>query len=454
MKPGEFALADQTVRGAGVWNGELQTRSRSGTPVILDSRWTLMRDANGKPKSILTIDTDITERRKLEQQFLRSQRMESIGTLAGGIAHDLNNALAPIIMSLDLLKMRFPDEESMDLLGIISSSAQRGADMVRQVLSFARGVEGRQETVQIPPLVEEIAKIANETFLKHIHIRTSLSAGLWTVIGDPTQLHQVVLNLCFNARDAMTQGGTLTITAGNACIDAHYAGLHDDAKPGNYILLQVEDTGTGMPPEVIEKIFDPFFTTKELGKGTGLGLSTSIAIVKSHHGFLRVDSTPGVGTRFKIYLPAQPGSLPETLADTTVQLPRGDGELILVVDDEPRVRQITQQTLEAFGYRVVLACDGAEAVAVYASRPTEISAVLTDMMMPVMDGPTAILVLRRLNPQLPILAASGLAAQEHVAKAASMGVKHFLPKPYTAESLLTALHGVLAGQRSTSGWSE
>ena len=454
MKPGEFALADQTVRGAGVWNGELQTRSRSGTPVILDSRWTLMRDANGKPKSILTIDTDITERRKLEQQFLRSQRMESIGTLAGGIAHDLNNALAPIIMSLDLLKMRFPDEESMDLLGIISSSAQRGADMVRQVLSFARGVEGRQETVQIPPLVEEIAKIANETFLKHIHIRTSLSAGLWTVIGDPTQLHQVLLNLCVNARDAMTQGGTLTITAGNACIDAHYAGLHDDAKPGNYILLQVEDTGTGMPPEVIEKIFDPFFTTKELGKGTGLGLSTSIAIVKSHHGFLRVDSTPGVGTRFKIYLPAQPGSLPETLADTAVQLPRGDGELILVVDDEPRVRQITQQTLEAFGYRVVLACDGAEAVAVYASRPTEISAVLTDMMMPVMDGPTAILVLRRLNPQLPILAASGLAAQEHVAKAASMGVKHFLPKPYTAESLLTALHGVLAGQRSTSGWSE
>ncbi|MES2467497.1 MAG: PAS domain S-box protein [Verrucomicrobiota bacterium] len=443
VTPEEFAEADRAIRAAGVWQGELRFTSRAGAAVTLDSRWTLMRDARGEPKSILTIDTDITESRNLRQQFLRSQRMESIGTLAGGIAHDLNNALAPIIMSLDLLKMRFPDEESMDLLGIIRSSAQRGADMVRQVLSFARGVEGRHEVVRIPPLVEEVAKIANETFLKHIRIETTLAAGLWTVMGDPTQLHQVLLNLCVNARDAMPQGGTLTISAENVSIDEQYAGLYDGAQPGSHLLLQVEDTGTGMPPGLIEKIFDPFFTTKELGKGTGLGLSTSIAILKSHGGFMRVESTVGVGSRFKIYLPAQVCVDTDSLVSEGKDLPRGHGELILVVDDELRVREITQQTLEAFGYRVVLANDGADAVAVYASRSSEISAVLTDMMMPVMDGPTAILVLRRLNPHLPILAASGLAIDEHVAKVASLGVKHFLPKPYTAQALLVMLQELI-----------
>ena len=439
----EFLEADRTVRATGAWQGELQIRNGDETVVILDSRWTLMRDESGGPKSILTIDTDITGRRSLEQQFLRSQRMDSIGTLAGGIAHDLNNALAPILMSLDLLKMRFPDEESMDLLGIISSSAQRGADMVRQVLSFAQGVEGRQEMVKIHVLVEEIAKIANETFLKHIRIRTNVAAGLSTVIGDPTQLHQVLLNLCVNARDAMPHGGTLTISAENVSIDEHYAGLYDGATPGDHVLLQVEDTGTGMPPEVIEKIFDPFFTTKELGKGTGLGLSTSIAIVKSHGGFVRVDSTIGVGSRFKIYLPARVDTAAETLAAPQEELPRGQGALILVVDDEQRVREITQQTLEAFGYKVVLANDGADAVAIYASRAAEIAAVLTDMMMPVMDGPSAILVLRRLNPHLPIIAASGLALTEHVNRAAALGVKHFLPKPYTAHALLVMLHELI-----------
>jgi PAS domain S-box-containing protein len=394
---------------------------------------------------------DLAERKKLEQQALRSQRMESIGTLAGGIAHDLNNMLAPIITSLDLLAMKFTDPGSQELLAILNSSAQRGADMVRQVLSFARGVEGRRMEVQIRHLIREIEKIATDTFLKHIQVRTIIPHDLWTVMGDPTQLHQVLLNLCVNARDAMPNGGTLTISAANLTLDAHYAGLHLEAKPGPYVFLQVEDSGTGMPPEVIEKIFDPFFTTKEIGKGTGLGLSTSLGIVKSHGGFIQVDSEVGKGTKFKVYLPAQTEASAETAAEIAAEMPRGNNELILVVDDEPSVRQITQQTLEAFGYRVVLASNGAEAVAIYGARKAEIAAVLTDMMMPVLDGPATIQVLQKINPAVRIIGASGLAAHGHAAHghaahAASLGVKHFLPKPYTAETLLQALKQVLAAE--------
>jgi PAS domain S-box-containing protein len=385
---------------------------------------------------------DLTERKKLERQFLRAQRMESVGTLAGGIAHDLNNSLGPILMSLEILKMRFPDPESEELLEIIRSSAQRGADMVRQVLSFARGVEGLRLDVQVKHLIRDIEKIARDTFLKHIEVRTSLPNDLWTVVGDATQLHQVLLNLCVNARDAMPEGGKLTISATNLVIDAQYAGLNSEARPGPYVSLQVEDTGTGIPPEILEKIFDPFFTTKEVGKGTGLGLSTSLGIVKSHGGFIRVYSELRKGTKFRVYLPAQTGAVPEVL-DQIVEMPRGHGELILVVDDESSVREITRQTLEAFGYRVVLASDGAEAVAIYAARPQEIAVLLTDMMMPGIDGPATIQVLRKMNPKLPIIAASGLSNDGQVAKVMNLGVKHFLPKPYTAETLLKTLRQVL-----------
>ena len=401
---------------------------------------------DGRAVKLLGILVDITERKKLEQQFLRSQRMESIGTLAGGIAHDLNNALGPIILSLEMLKMKFTDPDSQELLAIISSSAQRGADMVSQVLSFARGVEGRRMEVPVKQLLREIEKIVNETFVKNIQVRTTIPQDLWPVIGDPTQLHQVLLNLCVNARDAMPRGGTLTITAENLTLDAHYAALSlsPEAQPGPYVYLQVQDSGTGISPEIVEKIFDPFFTTKELGQGTGLGLSTSLAILKSHGGFIRVYSEPRKGTTFRVYLPAQTEASPDLAAELAAKMPHGGGELILVVDDELAVRQITKQTLETFGYRVVLANDGAEAVAVYARQGAEIAAVLTDMMMPIMDGPATIEVLRRINPAVRIIGASGLSVHGHVAHAASLGLKYFLPKPYAAETLLNALKQLLS----------
>ena len=446
MTPPDFQHLDkhalEELAATGVctsYEKEFILKDGSRVPILLGAA---MFEDN--PEEGVCFIVDLTERKKLEQQFLRAQRMESIGTLAGGIAHDLNNVLAPITMSIDLLKMKFTDKGSQELLATLGSSAQRGAEMVRQVLSFARGVEGRKMDVQVKHLLQDIEKIATDTFPKNIQVRSIVPNGLLTILGDPTQLHQVLLNFSVNARDAMPNGGILTISGENINLDEHYAGLNQDARPGAYVFLQITDTGTGMPPGVIEKIFDPFFTTKEIGKGTGLGLSTSLAIVKSHGGFIRVYSEPGKGTTFKAYFPAQTEPSAQAAEETAAELPRGNGELILVVDDEASVRLITRQTLEAFGYRVVLASDGAEAVAIFARQGAEIAVVLTDMMMPVMDGPATIQVLLRLNPKLPIIAASGLSADGRVTQAASLGVKHFLSKPSSADALLQVLRQILS----------
>ena len=425
------------------WTGEIQQVTRTGGTLLVEARWTLLHNSAGQPQGILAINPDITEKKQLEQQFLRAQRMDSIGTLAGGIAHDLNNALTPILMSIELLKLQKQDPRGMNMLSTIDNSAKRGAGMVRQLLTFASGLEGKQLAMDVGQVLKEIEKIANETFLKTIQVRSEIPADLWTVQGDPTQLHQVLLNLCVNARDAMPDGGTLKLSAWNLMIDQHYVGLNGEGEPGPYIVIQVKDTGTGMPPEVIERIFEPFFTTKELGKGTGLGLSTSLGIIKSHHGFLHVDSVPGVGTKFLVYLPAQEAAATAVPASVENELPRGQGELVLVVDDEADVRQVVQQILEAFGYQALLAADGIEATALYASRKEEIAVVVTDMMMPLMDGPATIQALMNLNPQVRIIAASGLSTSSNAAKAAKEGAKHFISKPYTTATLLQTLHTLL-----------
>ncbi len=439
-----FTAATATTLAEGEWNGELVKTTRTGRSVTIECHWSLVRDDKGRPKSILMIDTDVTERHIIEQQYLRAQRMESIGTLAGGIAHDLNNVLAPILMSIDLMRLKEKDALRLNILATIEQSAKRGADMVQQVLSFARGVEGRQLAVDVGRLIGEIHKISNETFSKNIVVQAEVSTDLWIVQGDPTQLHQVLLNLCVNARDAMPEGGTLTLSASNLMLDAQYAGMNIEAKPGPHVCVRVEDTGCGMAPGVLERIFEPFYTTKELGKGTGLGLSTTLAIVKSHGGFVRVYSEPDNGTRFHLYFPAHTEAVETPLPPTFTDLPRGNGQLILLIDDEPSVRQITSQTLEAFGYRVITASDGADATAIFARRMREIDVVITDMMMPIMDGPATIQVLMRMNPKVRIIAASGLNANGMVAKAVSAGVAHFIPKPYTAEMLLKTLQQVLA----------
>ncbi|MGB8169625.1 MAG: PAS domain S-box protein [Chthoniobacteraceae bacterium] len=412
---------------------EWQFRRKDGSIFPVEVIATLTTDGN-----LLGMVRDISERKQLEAQFLRAQRMEGIGTLAGGIAHDLNNVLAPIMMSLTVLRMRFKDPSSSELLAVIDASAQHGAEMVRQILSFARGMEGRRIEVQLRHLIPEIERIANDTFLKSVQLRSSMPADLRTISGDPTQIHQVLLNLCVNARDAMPNGGVLTISARNLDLDAPSAAHQLEATPGPYVVIEVSDTGTGMAPEVVERIFDPFFTTKDVGKGTGLGLSTSLAIVKSHGGFIRVQSTVGDGTTFALYFPAvaREGA---AVAVTSEEAPGGNGELILVVDDEPAVRTITQVTLVANGYRVAVAAGGQEAIEIFAARGAEIAVVLTDMMMPEMDGVATIQALREMSPTVPILAASGLSTKRQIDDVMSLGVKDVLEKPFPMETLLRAL---------------
>ncbi len=439
----QYDKAKQLLLEDGEWQGELPQMTRDGREIIAQSRWTLVRDDKGNPKSVLVINTDVTEKRKIESQFLRAQRLESIGTLAGGMAHDFNNILSPILMAIRMLQLKFPDEDSQRLLAMLQASAERGAGLVKQVLSFARGVEGERVILQPRHVIKEIVKILKDTLPKSIQVESNAPQDLWTVAGDATQIHQVLMNFCVNARDAMPDGGTLTIEAENVHIDDNYARMNLDAKPGRFILITISDTGVGIPPGVVDKIFEPFFTTKEHGKGTGLGLSTAMAIVRSHGGFITVYSEMGRGTQFRIHIPAIEATSSGQAEEAQAELATGHGELILVVDDEAAIREITKGTLETYGYRAITANDGTEAVALYAQYKDEIKVVLTDMMMPYMDGPATIRALQKLNPQVRVIASSGLTDNTRASEAASAGVKIFLSKPYTAEKLLKAIRELL-----------
>ncbi|MGN6385577.1 MAG: response regulator [Verrucomicrobiota bacterium] len=382
---------------------------------------------------------DITERKKLEAHFLRAQRMESIGTLAGGIAHDLNNVLTPILMSLKLLR-DLKEQAPPDLLDTLEASAHRGAAIVQQVLSFARGVEGEKGILQLKHPLNEVLKIARDVFPPGVQIRSAIPADLAPINGDPTQLHQVFMNLLVNARDAMSSGGEIRVEAQNVVLDENYARMQPESKPGRYVLVNVSDQGTGISPEIVNKIFEPFFTTKEIGKGTGLGLSTALGIVRSHGGFLSVYSEPGKGSTFKVYLPAadreaagKPGE------KQPPQVPSGQGEWVLVVDDEAAVREIIKVTLENNGYRVATATDGAEAIARLASKAWNIEIVILDMMMPYMDGLSTMRALKRLDPDLKFIAISGLMDQPRTSQLSELGQVEFLAKPFTTEQLLRVL---------------
>ncbi|CAG0958987.1 two-component system, cell cycle sensor histidine kinase and response regulator CckA [Methanosarcinales archaeon] len=404
---------------------------------------------HGRVASMGTVK-DITEKKRSESQLLRAQRMESIGTLASGIAHDINNVLTPIMLSQELLRDRLTDEDSKRLLNTIERSTHRGANLMKQVLSFTKGVDGERNALQVAHLISEIKQIAKETFPRNIKTKTDIPKDLWTVSGDATQLHQVIMNLCVNARDVMPNGGILSISVENLLIDEDYAKMNSEAKIGPYIVITVSDTGTGIPDEIMDRIFEPFFTTKH-EKGTGLGLSTSLGIVRSHGGFINVYSEVGRGSVFKVYLPAI--TIPETLKAQEHQYkqPSGHGESILVVDDEDQIREITKKILETHGYKVITANDGKEAIALYSQHREKIKLVLMDMMMPVMDGPASIRELCKANPEIKVITVSGLTENDKCAKVEDPHVQAFLSKPYTAEILLKTIHKVMSTKKINGG---
>jgi two-component system, cell cycle sensor histidine kinase and response regulator CckA len=438
-----FQAAHDRLLQEGEWYGELEQVTQAGRAIVVASHWTLMRDPQAQPKSVLTVSTDITEKKQLEAQFFRAQRMESIGTLASGIAHDLNNILTPILLTAQLLQMKLTaiDPRSRQMLKMVETNTKRGAALVTQVLSFARGMEGSFTVLQIRHLIREIQQIIRETFPKSIEVESELASDLWTVAGNATQLHQVLMNLCVNARDAMPDGGTLSLSAQNLLVDESYARMHLDAKVGAYSVVTVADTGTGIPPEIADRMFEPFFTTKEIGKGTGLGLSTVLGIVKSHGGFVEVTSAVGKGTQFSVFLPTVNAT--EPLEVPEAEIPNGQGELILVVDDEAAIREVSQASLETYHYRVVTAKDGIEAIALYAQRKDEICLALIDMIMPAMDGVTTIRTLQKINPQIKVIATSGLVTSPQVATAVEAEIQAFLVKPYTAKELIKVVNEVL-----------
>lgn len=444
--PARFETARAQVLSSGEWRGDFNLRSKQGVTLQIESTWSLVRSADGQPRSILMIDTDVTEKKKLESQLLRADRMDSIGMLAGGVAHDLNNVLAPILMGADLIRLNTRDPGSLRILENIVQSALHGSALVRQLLTFARGGEGERAEVHLGSLVEDVQKLLRQSLPRNIDLSIDCAADTRSIHADATQIKQVIINLALNARDAMARGGYLEISAANTSVDENLARSHPGAQPGPHVCVLVRDTGTGMPPALLEKIFDPFFTTKGIGKGTGLGLSTVLGIVKGHGGFLRVESELGRGTMFQLFFPALLQAPPIPVRPVAPLTVVGHGELVLLVDDEPSIGETLGLVLERTGHRVVVARDGAAALAEFDRHRDSIAVVLTDINMPGMGGMELIAKLRSRAPRLRIIAMSGGwgPKQRELLMTMSPPIE-FLEKPIASTTLLMTLHGVLAG---------
>lgn len=441
-----YANLWQTILSGQVWQGELLNRRKDGTTYHEEMTITPLKDEQGNVTNFVAIKQDISSRKQVEMQYLRAQRMEGIGLLASGIAHDLNNVLAPVLLSIELLQAMHPDADTQDILHTVEQSARRGADIVRQVLTFARGVKGERIPLQSKHLVKDVMRVAKETFPKNIEVHIRMDTEVSNVEGDPTQIHQVLLNLAVNARDAMPEGGRLTLSAHNHRLAEALPAVNGTIPPGEYVVLGVKDTGIGIELENLSQLFEPFFTTKAANKGTGLGLPTALGIVKSHGGFFRVITEPGKGAEFLVYLPvcnrdeSRPASPPHSA-------PRGNGETILVVDDELGIRSLASEILSRHGYRVLIASDGTDAMALVAQHRSKVELVLTDVMMPHMDGVALTRSLRKLAPHTRVLAFSGLSGGASLAtkieELRSLGVPPVLSKPLTAPELLNAVHDLL-----------
>jgi PAS domain S-box-containing protein len=427
----------------GVFAGERRHVTKDNRDIVVQVRASLMRDNAGRIKQALVVATDITEAKRLEGQYLRAQRLENLGSLASGIAHDLNNVLTPIMMAVDLLRpmARHPDDK--ETIRLLADSAQRGADIVRQLLLFGRGSEIARKALSVTDVLDEVRRMIRETFPRNLEFSLQAPKDLWRVVGDRTQIYQVFLNLCVNARDAMQHGGQLTVTAENVRVGEDFARENHGARPGPHVVVQVADTGIGIEPEIMDRIFDPFFTTKPEGQGSGLGLATVLGIVRNHGGFVNVESRKGLGSEFRVFIPADDTARNTEAIVASLDSLRGKGELVLLVEDEESLRQVQERSLKEQGYRTILAANGAEAVALFAQRAEHIQLIVTDVMMPVMDGLQVIHAIRRLRKEIPILAVSGLHSyRAEIQKLEDPNI-HFLSKPFMADQLLAAMRRAL-----------
>lgn len=419
----------RTLHAEGRWSGEIEQVDRNGVPLIVESRWSLVRDDEGQPVSTLLINTDITEKRRMERQFQRVQRMETIGMLASGVAHDLNNMLTPISLGVEMLRLGLEPDQLEGVLTMIENSVKRGSALVKQVLTFGRE-GGEQGLIQPKHVLNEVLGLIRETFPKTITLDSPAPRTLRTLQVGATQLSQILLNLCVNARDAMPNGGRLTVRAENGA---------------DSVVFVVADTGEGIPADVLDRMFDPFFTTKEAGKGTGLGLATVKGIVEREGGTIRVETEVGKGTTFYVALPAVADEAQTEPTDFEV-IPDGEGELILVVDDEVSLLDMTRGVLEAHGYRVLAASGGEEGLALFGKHQSEIALAVVDLHMPLPDGFSVIRSMRDLTPDLRVIAVSGLELSDQGAGADTLGADLFLPKPYSANGLLRNIAGVLKAE--------
>ncbi len=444
---GEGASAHEAVRRA--LEGETVAIEHEAAGHSFTIMHTPLNDEHGGRVGTAGVVVEITERKKLEAQLLRAQRLESVGRLAGGVAHDVNNILAPVLLGASLLRHAALDESQRSLLETMEASARRGASIIRQLLVFSRGAEGERGPVLLGPLVTEVRNLIRETFPRNVVIRTAATPDLPHVRGDATQLHQVLLNLCVNARDAMPDGGEIAITLETVELDAASARAWPDATPGGYVVLGIRDTGTGISPEHLDHIFDPFFTTKAVGVGTGLGLSTVLGIVKSHGGFIAVDSQPGSGAHFRVHLPVDESKGQQPAAARPTDFTPGAGECVLVVDDESSVRYLVRQALEFGGYRVLEAATGADGAAQLSSHCDEVRLVITDLMMPALDGRGMLRAIRAASHDVPVLVMTGVGHAEGSEELRQLGVEVQLSKPFTAEALLRSVHRCLAFPRAT-----
>lgn len=438
LPPDVYAKALAEVLEKGEWSGEAQEAK-----ILM--RWFLLKSPDAQEDSILVFGEDLAELRLTKDDRLRAHRHECVGTLAGGIAHDLNNVLQPISMFLDLLRRRLPDTESLEMLDSVESNLRRATDLVRQILTFSSGVRIEQVAVDIPELIAEVSNFIRPTFPKTIQFQVSVSKEIQSVLGNEIQLVQVLLNFCVNARDAMPNGGSLELDASNVCVDDAFLGLHPQASAGNFVRITVRDTGHGIPKSLRKKIFEPFFTTKGPDIGTGLGLATAISIVRNHGGFLTLDSEEGCGSSFHAYLPAVPAEAhPKKSAPVLDERQAtGHGETIMIVDDEATVLKVMTRSLEKSGYRVVAASNGEEAYALYSKYQDDIRLVITDLAMPGMDGPSLIAALRKINPAVKVICTSGLGSYTEKESLTDLGILAILSKPCNSKTILHAIQDAL-----------